>query len=511
MLSDIGDGEMKEVTVDDTKVLLVRTGDEVHAVGAHCTHYGAPLVDGVLHDGRIICPWHHACFHPKSGAVLEPPALDSLPCHRVRLADGEVFVDISDPSTVPGTPVVSDGSDSGRVVAIIGGGASGYMAAQTLREAGEAGRIVLITREDRAPYDRPNLSKDYLAGNADPAWMPLRDEAWFEEHDIELQRERTVSRVSAAEHRVEFEDGSSLDYSVALIATGGVPRALNVPGADLQNVFLLRSFDDCEAIIAAAGDGGKAVVIGASFIALEAAASLRERGLDVTVVAPESVPFERIFGKEIGEMLQRRHEANGVAFRLNAGVERFEGGSADNEAVKEVVLADGSRLEADCVVVGVGVVPATKFLDGVDLDERGGVIVDEHLYAGNDIYAAGDVASFPAPHTGERIRIEHWRTALQLGKIAAVNIAGGDSRFEDVPFFWTRQHGKSLQYIGHARAWDEVVHDGDVAGGDFIAYYFNEGRLVAAAAMGRADDLTRIGERLRVNDLPTSADVAGRH
>src|SRR5690606_21110309 len=249
-LSDLGDGEMKEVAVGDTKALLVRLGNNVHAIGANCTHYGAPLVDGVLHDGRIICPWHHACFHPKSGAVLEPPALDSLPCFHVRIEGNDIFVDVSEPVTAPATPVLvqdrDERTDPDRVIAIVGGGASGYIAAQTLREAGEPGRIVLISRENRVPYDRPNLSKDYLAGNADPAWMPLRDEAWFEEHNIEFEREKTVKRVAAADHRIEFEDGSTLDYSVVLIASGGIPRALDVPGADRENLFLLRSFDDCD-------------------------------------------------------------------------------------------------------------------------------------------------------------------------------------------------------------------------------------------------------------------------
>ena len=512
-LEDISDGEMKEVAVDDGKVLIVRIGHEVRAIGAKCTHYGAPLVEGVLHKGRIICPWHHACFHAKTGAVLEPPALDSLPCYRVRMDGDDVFVDMSDFTTALAHSAATSDPDRGsapaaadRVVAIIGAGAAGYIAAQTLRELGERGRIVLITREDRAPYDRPNLSKDYLSGHADPAWMPLRDEKWFDQHSVELERGRLVSRVSAADHVVKFDDGSTLSYSVALIATGGSPRALKVPGAELDNVFLLRSFDDSDAIIAAAGEGGRAVVIGASFIAMEAASSLRELGVEVTVVAPDKVPFERIFGAEVGAMLQRLHEDKGVSFRLGAEVERIDG----EIAAEAVVMSDGSRLPTDCVVVGVGVTPATDMLEGVTLDERGGVVVDDYLYAGNDIYAAGDIASFPAPHTGERIRIEHWRTALQLGKIAARNIVAGDGvrvRFEDVPFFWTRQHGKTLQYVGHAREWDEVIHDGDVAGGSFIAYYFHSGRLVAAAAMDRPDALTHIGERLRVNDLPTRDEL----
>src|SRR6185503_20301870 len=403
---DLRDGEMKEITVDERRILLARVGDNFHAVSATCPHYGGPLAEGVLCGTRIVCPWHHAAFNIVNGDLEDPPALDSLVRYDLRVEGERLFVSLPEDAEDRRTPamVKRDSAVDSRQFVIIGAGAAGYAAAQTLREEGFCGNVVMITREDRAPYDRPNLSKDYLQGHAEPEWMPLRGEDFFKEHDIDLVFKREVTRVDARTKTIIFESGETMDYDALLVATGGAPVRLNIPGADLKNVCVLRSFADADSIIETAARSRRAVVVGASFIGMEAAYSLRERGLEVTVIAPSQEPFEATLGAEIGALFRRVHESHGVRFKLGSIVYRFEG-THNIEAVRR---ANGERIEADMVVVGVGVHPVTHFLEGVELDDHGGVVVDSRLRAAEGIYAAGDIASFIDSRTGERIRIEHW-------------------------------------------------------------------------------------------------------
>ena len=407
-LSEIKAGEMKEISVGENKVLLARVGDKCYALGAHCTHYGAPLVEGALVGDRLICPWHHACFDVASGDMDQPPALDSLPSYEIRTDGDDIFVEFSDPETDRRTPrmAVADADDK-RVFVILGGGAAGYVAAQTLREDDYKGRIIMITREGHLPYDRPNLSKDYLQGNAEPSWIPLRPEEFYGEHGIEVMDKREVVKIDTAANEVEFDNGEKLGFDSLLIAIGGIPRSIDLPNADLKNIFTLRSFADSDEIVSAASNAKRAVIIGASFIGMETAASLRQRGLSVTVVAPDALPFEKTLGTEIGKLFQSVHEQNGVEFRLGRHAEKFEG----DASVSAVVLDSGERIEADLVIVGIGVMPATKDIDGITLHKDGGVVTDDHLHVAENIYAAGDVVHFPDPRSGDLVRIEHWRTA----------------------------------------------------------------------------------------------------
>jgi NADPH-dependent 2,4-dienoyl-CoA reductase/sulfur reductase-like enzyme/nitrite reductase/ring-hydroxylating ferredoxin subunit len=501
---ELKDGEMKEVTVGETKILLARVGDRYHALNAHCTHYGAPLAKGVLSQGRIVCPWHHACFAAATGDMLEPPALDSLVSFPVRIDDGNLVVILPDEPTDRRTPSMSK-RDAGvdDLYVILGAGAAGYMAAQTLREDGYTGRIVMITREGRLPYDRPNLSKDYLHGHADPEWMPLRGEEFFADNGIEVMLNREVKRVDTAARTIMFDDGSSQSYDKLLVATGGTPRRLPVPGADLKNIFLLRSFDDADSIIKAAGEASRAVVVGASFIGMEAAFSLRKRGLHVTVVAPESIPFEKILGPEIGSLYRKLHEENGVEFRLGASVARLEG----TGKFEAVVLESGERIEADMLITGLGFKPATEILDGLRLGKDGGVVVDSYLSAADRVYAAGDIAAFIAVPTGARVRIEHGRTALQQGRVAARNMMGKQEEFNRVPFFWTEQFDTSLRYVGHAEKWDEIIYQGDVSARQFLAFYVQGERVVAIAGMKRDRDMAALEELMRLDRMPAPGEL----
>lgn len=506
---ELKDGEMKQVSADGIDILLARVDGKHHAVGAHCPHYGAPLAEGALCGERIVCPWHHACFNATTGDLEEPPALDSLPCYEVRIDGESVIVSLPDEVTDRRTPTMTkrDSSADGRLFVILGGGAAGYTAAQTLREDGFQGRILMITREDRLPYDRPNLSKDYLQGNAEPQWMPLRADEFYAEHDIEVVCGKEVVRVDAADKRITFKDGGTLTFDSLLVATGGTPRLLSIPGSDLKNIFVLRSFSDTDAIIKAAPHASHAVVIGASFIGMEAASSLRERKLSVTVVAPDYVPFEKTLGPEIGQLLQQVHEAHGVQFKLGASAVRFEG----DGAVKTVVLDSGEHIETDLVIVGVGVRPATSFIEGVQLHKDGGVFVDKHLLAADGVYAAGDIAYFPSPLTNERQRIEHWRTAQQQGRVAAHNMAGKAVEFDGVPFFWTRQFDAGLLYVGHAASWDEIIYQGDLPSQNFLAFYVEEDRVLAVAGMNRDREMAAIEELIRLDRMPTPARLRHGH
>lgn len=499
--SDLREGEMKEVSIGETRILLARAGGELHAVSATCPHYGAPLAEGALCGTRVVCPWHHAAFDVTNGDLEEPPALDGLVSYDVRAEGERIFVRLPEEAQDRRTPAMAgcDPSVDPSLFVILGAGAAGYAAAQTLREEGFRGRILLITREDRAPYDRPNLSKDYLQGHAEPEWMPLRPDEFFQEHGIEILLRREVTRVDARAKTLTFEGGETLSYDALLVATGGSPVRLNIPGSDLKNICLLRSFADADSIIETAGRSRRVVVVGASFIGMEAAAALRERGLEVTVVAPSREPFESTLGPEVGALFRRLHESRGVRFKLGSIVYRFEG----VHHVESVVLDSGECVETDMVLVGAGVRPATQFLEGVTLDEDGAVVVDSRLRAAEGLWAAGDLASFPDPRAGGRVRIEHWRMAQQQGRAAARNMAGRDTEFDGVPFFWTRQLDAALLYVGHASSWDEVIFKGDLDAHDFLAFYVEGGRVAAVAGMNRDREVAAAEELLRTGRMPS--------
>lgn len=498
---DLRDGEMKEISVDERKILLARVGVNFHAVSATCPHYGGPLAEGVLCGPRVVCPWHHAAFNIVNGDLEDPPALDSLVRYDLRIEGDRILLSLPEDAEDRRTPAMMkrDSAADLRQFVIIGAGAAGYAAAQTLREEGFRGNVVMITREDRAPYDRPNLSKDYLQGHAEPEWMPLRGKDFFKEHDIDLVFKKEVTRVDARTKTITFESGETMDYDALLVATGGAPVRLNIPGSDLKNVCVLRSFHDADSIIETATRSRRAVVVGASFIGMEAAYSLRERGLEVTVIAPSQEPFEATLGAEVGALFRRLHESHGIRFKLGNIVYRFEG----NHNVEAVTLDNGDEIETDMVVVGVGVRPATQFLDGVELDQAGAVVVDLRLRAADGLYAAGDIASFPDPRVGEHVRIEHWRTAQQQGRTAARNMLGRNVTFDAVPFFWTRQFDVALLYVGHVTSWDEIIYRGDVAAHDFLAFFVKDSRVLAVAGMNRDQEMAAAEELLRLGHVLT--------
>lgn len=503
-VDDLADGDMKQVEAGETAVLLARIDGTYYATAAHCTHYGAPLADGALSGDRVVCPWHHACFNLRTGAQEEPPGRDALPRFDVGIDGTDVVVDLpEEPADRRIAPMVSRDETNTDVLVVLGGGAAGAYAAEATRTAGFTGRVVMISDTDFPPVDRPNLSKQYLSGEAPEEWIPLRGDDFYDEHDIEAITGRTVETVDARAKRLTFADGETMAYTTLILCTGGAPRDLDVPGADLGGIHTLRTLADSRAIRARAEGAKGAVVVGASFIGLEAAWSLREHEVDVTVVAPDDVPLGRVFGPDLGRRVQQIHEEHGVTFRLGTQVDHFEG---DGE-VATVHLSDATTVETDLVVVGIGVTPATSFLQGIDLADDGGVPVDETLLAAEGLYAAGDVARFPYWKTGADVRIEHWRLACQHGRLAGTNAAGTARPYRSIPFFWTAHFGTSIRYVGHAEGWDEILYDGDPAGGPVIAFYVKDGGVHAAAGIDRDRDMAAIEELMRRDLMPPADDL----
>ncbi|ONT33059.1 pyridine nucleotide-disulfide oxidoreductase [Burkholderia cenocepacia] len=479
-LDDLADGAMIEGHVGDAAVLLVRRGDELFAVGAQCPHYGGPLAEGLLVGDTIRCPWHHAAFCLRTGAMERAPALDGLPCWRVERRDGRAVVVDARPAAVP--PALKATGLPASVV-IVGGGAAAIAAAVTLRQEGYPHAITLLSADADPPYDRPNLSKDYLAGTAQADWLPLRAPSFYAEQRIDVRCNTRVTRIDPAQRSVELADGGRVDYGVLLLATGTEPNKLNVPGADLPHVCTLRSRADCDALIGKLKTARRCVVVGASFIGLEAAAALRTRGLDVHVVAPDPHPMGRVLGDALGDTIKALHEAHGVVFHLGATPARIGPDS--------VTLSSGDVLPADVVLVGIGVHPNVELAQDAGLAVERGVTVDRFLQtSAPGIYAAGDIARWPDPLTGQRIRVEHWVVAERQGIVAARNLLGQQRPFDAVPFFWSQHYDLTLRYVGHAEQWDRVEIDGDLGAHDCsIAYWRGNTRLAVVTIARDLDNL----------------------
>jgi apoptosis-inducing factor 3 len=472
---DLPDGGMLVGYVDDSPVLLARRGNELFAIGATCTHYGAPLGKGLMVGDTVRCPWHHACFSLRTGEALAPPALTPTSCWRVdRLFVREKILPTE--RRAPTRPQPAADARAGMV--IIGGGAAGFAATEMLRREGYEGKITLVSADDSPPYDRPSLSKSYLAGSTPEDRVPLRPTDFYVENDIDLRLATTATAVEVADRRVILADGGQLVYERLLIASGTEPIRLPVPGADLPQVRILRSLTDCREIIARARKGSRAVVIGASFIGLEGAAALRHREVDVHVVAPEARLMAHTLGPELGDFLRSLHESHGVTFHLGRRAAEINEGS--------VRLDDGSQIDADLVLVGIGVRPRLDLAEKAGLAIDRGVLVNDYLEtSAHGIFAAGDIARWPDPYSGQRLRIEHWVVAERQGQTAARNMLGRRERYAAVPFFWTHQYDVSIHYVGHAAAWDGIEQSGDVDARDVALRFHKDGRTLAVATISR--------------------------
>jgi NADPH-dependent 2,4-dienoyl-CoA reductase/sulfur reductase-like enzyme/nitrite reductase/ring-hydroxylating ferredoxin subunit len=479
-LADLADGSKLVGHVGDEEVLLVHRGSEIFAVGAHCTHYHGPLVDGLVVDDTVRCPWHHACFDLRTGEALRAPALSPLPYWPVEQRDGKVFVVEKRVEPKP-QPRKMPGQPPARIV-IVGGGAAGFAAAERLRREGYAGRLVMVSEDAAPPVDRPNLSKDYLAGTAPEDWVPLRPDSFYASNDIELRLNERVVRIEVSSRAVVLADGGALTYDRLLLATGAEPVRLSIPGSDQAHVRTLRSLADCREIIARAAGARRVVVMGASFIGLEVAAALRARKIDVHVVAPGKRPMERVLGPELGDFVRELHEEHGVVFHLEDTASAI-----DNRRVQ---LKSGASLEADLVVVGIGVRPRTGLAEQAGLAVDQGVVVDACLKtSAPGVFAAGDIARWPDPHSGERIRVEHWVVAERQGQTAALNLLGGAERFAAVPFFWSQHYDVPINYVGHAQKWDTLEIEGSIARKDCLVRFKSDRTLAVASIFRDLDSL----------------------
>jgi apoptosis-inducing factor 3 len=476
-LSSIADGAILLGHAHGEPALLARRGDDLFAIGAICTHYGAPLEQGLLVDETIRCPWHHACFSLRTGEALRAPALDPVFCWRVEQRDGTVYVReqlkkaTRSLSNAPGTP--------GSVV-IVGGGGAGNAAAEMLRQEGYTGRLTMLSADESVPCDRPNLSKGFLAGSAPEESNPLRSPGFYQEHNIDLKVGVRVVSIDTANRQVRLLDGSRYAYDALLLATGAEPIRLDVPGEGLSHVHYLRTVADSRALVASALVSTRAVVIGSSFIGLEVAASLRARNIDVHVIGREICPMEKILGPDVGNFIRTLHEHHGVTFHLGTAVTSIDEHS--------VTLQSGERLPADLVVVGIGVRPVIALAEQAGLAIERGIRVNEYLETSvSGIFAAGDIARWPDQLTGERIRVEHWVVAERQGQTAARNMLGRRERFDAVPFFWTEQYDFGLAYMGHAEGWDTAELDGrlDADTRDCTITYRRGGKKLAVAVVHR--------------------------
>jgi len=472
-LADLGDGAMVLGHVGDDAVLVARRGSDVFAVGATCTHWGGPLAEGLMVDDTVRCPWHHACFSLRTGEALRAPALDPIACWSVEVRDGRAYVGRKMEPTRPQT--TSGGPES---VVIVGGGAAGNAAAEILRREGYSGSITMLSADAAPPCDRPNLSKGYLAGTVPPEYTLLRPAEFYKEHRIELKLGVRVTNIDTSGRQLALADGSRVEFGALLLATGADVVRLDLPGSNLPHVHYLRTLADCDSLIAKAATSKRAVVVGASFIGLEVTAALRARDIEVHVVAPDPVPMQKILGPEVGAFIRSLHEEHGVTFHLETVPVSID--------ESEVTLKNGERLAADFVVIGVGVRPALALAEQAGLALDRGVTVNEYLETSvPGVFAAGDIARWPDPHTGERIRVEHWVVAERQGQTAARNILGKRERFDAVPFFWTDQYDLTLVFIGHAERWDKVELQGQLGARDCAIAYQLGGRKIAAAFIHR--------------------------
>lgn len=476
---EIKEGELRMVEINGEEVLLTKSKGEICACGNSCSHYGAPLSDGWIEEDRIVCPWHYAKFDPTSGERQTPPALDDLPRWETEVVDGELFLGAKQTPEIP----IPSGDDP-RTILIVGGGAAGQAAAETLRREGFAGKIILISAEDELPYDRTALSKGMLSGEADPALLPLRNKNFYERLKIDLKLGQRVQAIDPAKKELSLEGGEKLVGDLILLATGSRPRRLSIPGADSEGVHLIRTLKDAKLLARSLGEVKRVSIIGAGFISLEAAANLRERGVEVDVVAPEKTPLERVFGAEAGTRIEEIHRKQGVRFHLGAGVTGIERRS-DGYRLK---LDGRSGLDTDLIIMAVGVDPLVDYLHGTSLKAENGIAVNEHFEtSAPGVFAVGDIARFPyaAGENRGETRSEHWINAQMQGVHAARAMLGSKQPFDEVPLFWSKQYGYSFKFAGYLEKYDQTVIHGSLAEDSWIAGYYRNGRLRAVSGFGK--------------------------
>lgn len=485
-LAQLDEHRPLRVQAGNEELILIRQGDQVHAYQGNCPHAGAPLDEGLVCGGLLVCPWHKAAFAVDDGVVCEPPALADLRRYKAWVKDDEVWVD-DQPLPAIAPPRHSDA----RCFVVVGAGAAGSAAVATLLAHGFAGRLVWIDQERQPAYDRTALSKFVIAGQMTPDEVPALLEADALRKGQLERKHGKVRTLNSQKRQITLVDGQQIGYDACLLASGGKALCPDIPGADLPGVFTLRSREDAAQLLDAAEPGQPAVIVGDGFIGLEAASALRRYGVQVHVVTRHEVPLARQLGDRIGRSIRELHERKGVTFHGPTQVQRFEG----RDKVEAVLLANGERLETPLVLLGTGVIPATAFLQGVQLNEDKSLRVDAEMRAADGLWAAGDIATFPL--SGRPVRIEHWRLAQQHARIAAANMLGADEHYLDVPYFWTCHFGRNYDYLGHTGQWDAIEFMGEPEQPPFIGLFGANGLVVAAVACEQERAMALLAERMK--------------
>ncbi|XP_071789425.1 apoptosis-inducing factor 3-like [Asterias amurensis] len=507
-VDDLKDGEMREVEVGSGKALLVKQLGVFSAIGHKCTHYGAPLVKGVLCNGRIRCPWHGACFNATTGDIEDFPGLDSVAKYEVRV-DGDDVIVTSTKKALESFKRIKNMSckspEVDKTILIIGGGGAAATCVETLRQEGFKGRVVIATKEKHLPYDRTKLSKALTSSGEE---LALRKPDFYNVYDVEVQTGMEATELDTLLNSVTFKNGKSVNFDTLLIATGGIPIVLDIPGHDLKNVCILRSPEDAN-YIAEQGKGKNVVIIGTSFIGMEMAAYFAGKASSVSVVGRSSAPYIASLGESIGKALQKMAEAKGIKFYLSSNPERLNGN--DDGRITEVVLKNGETLPADICIMGVGVRPSTGFLkeSEISLNTKGAVIVDKFLRTNKpNVFAAGDIAQVPLAMMGDlEVNIGHWQVASGHGRIAALNMLDQEVELDSVPYFWTMLFGKSVRYAGYNAGYEDIVIVGNPDELKFAAYYIKGDKVVAVASMNSDPVVSRFAEFIASGKELTKSEV----
>ncbi|KAF8920202.1 hypothetical protein CPB85DRAFT_1273867 [Mucidula mucida] len=518
--SELKDGEMKEVSFEQGKVLLARLGDQIHATSAFCTHYGAPLAKGVLsNDGHVTCPWHGACFNLSTGDIEDAPAPAGLHSFQAHVAAGKIYVTANPEHTIIANksrpPKLSTtGFDAvGKGVIIVGGGAGAFHVMESLRENGYKYPITMLSREPHAPIDRTKLSKALITDASKVEWKSAAELKI--KFGTNLRTGVNVTSLDLVNRKVVIDGKDALTYDKLVLATGSTPRRLPIPGADCENVYTFRGIEDSKTVDAAAQKGKRAVLIGTSFISMELAVAMGKRELaSIDVIGMEEVPFETILGKKVGQALMKYHESQGIKFHMQVKVEKIVT-SEENDKLATGVVVNGETIPADFVIMGVGVAPATELLkDHVELEKDGGVKVDEYMRVLNvpntvkGLYAIGDIA-VPPLFTGQGYaRIEHWNVASNQGRALGQSIAGIPKMYKKVPVFWSAQ-GQQLRYCGYGVGFEDVIITGDAEKLKFVAYYVLDNRVTAMASMQNDPVMSKCAQLLRLGIMPSPEELRG--
>ncbi|KAK2882067.1 apoptosis-inducing factor 3-like [Channa argus] len=505
--SDLQEGQMMEVEVGHHSVLLTRSEGKYSAIGNQCTHYGAPLCKGVISGNRVRCPWHGACFNVHTGDLEEYPGMDCLPCHKVKIQNSKVYVSVIKKTLGQEKRIKSMGTAVPGVthtILLLGGGAASLICAETLRQENFSGRIIMVSKDDLLPYDKTRLSK---VMNVASDSILLRRMEFFHQYDIEVWLRKEALSVDTDKKTVAFDDGSVQSYDQLLVSTGCRAKGLDVPGMKLDNVKMLETPEDARQIHEVCL-GCNVVLVGTSFVGMEVASYLIDKASSITVIGSSEMPYQNTLGPEIGRVTMMMLSEKNVRFYMNDNVTEVRG---VNGKVKEVELKSGKVIPADVLIVGIGIIPNSEFLQGskIKMDSKHFVTVDKYMRTNvPDVFCGGDLATFPlAMAKDQLVNIGHWQMAQAHGRIVALNMLNKQSELTSVPFYWTILLGKTIRYAGYGEGYTEIVLKGTFEDNKFLALYIKNNEVIAAASLNYDPAASAVAERLSTGKVITKEEA----